>query len=132
MSGFVDSTHRYLQYRVHMEPAGRFVTPTLYQVLFYWEWLGVVGAEGVTRLHPVTPNPSSGPVEIRFNLAEPGPVAIQVFNLCGRLVSLPMDREVSGGEHSVQLASLPSGAYFVRMTAGDQVLRGSFVLVGNR
>jgi len=131
LEGFVDSTHRYFQYRVHMEPSGRFVTPTLYQVLFYWDWLGVEGAEEETCLHPVTPNPSSGPVEIRFSLAEPGPVALQVFDLCGRLVSLPVDGEVSGGEHSVQLASLPPGAYFVRMTAGEEVLRERFVLVGN-
>jgi hypothetical protein len=132
LEGFVDSTHRYFQYRVHMEPSGRFVTPTLYQVLFYWDWLGVEGAEGETCLHPVTPNPSSGPVEIRFSLAEPGSVAIQVFDLCGRLVSLPVDGELSGGEHSVQLASLPPGAYFVRMTAGEEVLRERFVLLGDR
>ena len=31
----------------------------------------------------------------------------------------------------VELFSLPSGACFVRMTAGDLVLRESFVLVGN-
>jgi hypothetical protein len=131
LEGFVDSTHRYFQYRVHMEPSGRFVTPTLYQVLFYWDWLGVEGVEDVTCIHPVTPNPSSGPVEIRFSLAEPGPVALQVFDLCGRLVALPVDGEFSGGEHSVQLASLPPGAYFVRMTTGEEVLRESFVLVSN-
>ncbi len=132
LEGFVDSTHRYFQYRVHMEPSGRFVTPTLYQVLFYWDWLGVEGAEEETCLHPVTPNPGSGAVEIRFSLAEPGSVVIQVFDLCGRLVSLPVDGEVSGGEHLVQLASLPPGAYFVRMTAGEEVLRERFVLVGER
>ena len=132
LEGFADSTHRYFQYRVHMEPSGQLVTPTLYQVLFYWQWLGVEGAEEETCLHPVTPNPSSGPVEIRFSLSGPGPVAIQVFDLCGRLIALPLDGEVSGGEHSVQLASLPPGAYFVRMTAGEEVLRESFVLVGER
>jgi len=71
-------------------------------------------------------------VEIRFSLAEPGSVVIQVFDLCGRLVSLPVDGEVSDGEHLVQLASLPPGAYFVRMTAGEEVLRERFVLVGDR
>ncbi len=81
---------------------------------------------------PGDPNRSSGPVEIRFSLSGPGPVAIQVFDLCGRLIALPLDGEVSGGEHSVQLASLPPGAYFVRMTAGEEVLRESFVLVGER
>ena len=132
LEGFADSTHRYFQYRVHMEPSGQLVTPTLYQVLFYWQWLGVEGAEGESCLHPVTPNPSSGTVEIRFSLAEPGPLTLQVFDLCGRLIALPLDGEVSGGEHSVQLASLPPGAYFVRMTAGEEVLRESFVLVGER
>lgn len=132
LEGYVDSTHRYLQYRVVMESGGRFVTPTLYQVIFLWDWLGVEGLEDVTRLHPVTPNPCSGPVELRFSLAEPGPVTLQVFDLCGRLVASPVAGEVSGGEHSVQLASLPSGAYFVRMTAGEEVLRERFVLVGEQ
>jgi len=132
LEGFADSTHRYFQYRVHMEPSGHLVTPTLYQVLIYWQWLGVEGAEEETCLHPVTPNPCTGPVEIRFSLAEPGPIALQVFDLYGRLVALPVDGEVSGGEHSVQLASLHPGAYFVRMTTGEEVLRERFVLVGDQ
>lgn len=132
LEGFVDSTHRYLQYRVVMESGGRFITPSLDVVIFLWDWLGVEGSEDVTRLHPVTPNPCYGPVELRFSLADPGPVTIRVFDLCGRLVALPLDEEVSGGEHSVQLSSLPPGAYFVRMTAGEEVLRERFVLVGER
>jgi len=55
-----------------------------------------------------------------------------VFDLCGRLVSLPVDGEASGGEHTVHPASLPPGAYFVRMTAGEEVLRERFVKVGDR
>ena len=125
LEGFVDSTHRYLQYRVVMESGGRFITPSLDDVIFLWDWLGVEGTEDVTRLHPVTPNPLYGPVELRFSLAEPGPVTIRVFDLCGRVVASPVDGEVSGGEHSVQLASLPPGAYFVRMTAGEERSTGA-------
>ncbi len=110
---------------------GRFVTPTLYQVLFYWEWLGVEGSAGGPVLHPVA-NPSFGTAEIRFSLPEPVPVALAVYDMCGREVAVPVDGMLSSGEHAVSVSSLPSGAYFVRMTAGDQVLRGSFVLVGNR
>ena len=132
LEGFVDSTHRYLQYRVVMESGGRFITPSLDVVIFLWDWLGVEGSEDATRLHPVTPNPCYGPVELRFSLAEPGPVTISVFDLCGRLVASLVEGEVSGGEHSVQLASLPPGAYFVRMTAGEEVLRERFVLAGER
>ena len=132
LEGFVDSTHRYLQYRVVMGSGGRFITPSLDVVIFLWDWLGVEGSEDATRLHPVTPNPCYGPVELRFSLAEPGPVTIRVFDLCGRLVASLVEGEVSGGEHSVQLAYLPPGAYFVRMTAGEEVLRERFVLVGER
>ena len=132
LEGFADSTHRYFQYRVYMQSSGRLVTPTLYQVLFYWQWLGVEGAENVTCLHPVATNPCYGPVELRFSLAEPGPVTLLVFDLCGRVVASPVEGEVSGGEHSVQLASLPPGVYFVRMTTGEDVLRERFVLVGER
>ena len=132
LEGYIDSTHRYLQYRVVMESGGRFITPSLDVVIFLWDWLGVEGSEDATRLHPVTPNPCYGPVELRFSLAEPGPVTIRVFDLCGRLVASPVDGEVSAGEHSLQPASLPPGAYFVRMTTGDEVLRERFVLVGER
>jgi hypothetical protein len=132
LEGFADSTHRFFQYRVVMESAGRFVTPTLYQVIFYWDWLGVEGVEDMTCLHPVTPNPCSGPVEIRFSLSEPGPLVLQVFDLFGRVAAVPVDGTVSAGDHSVQVGSLPSGVYFVRMTVGEEVYRNTFVLVGNR
>ena len=130
LEGFVDSTHRYFQYRVHMEPSGRFVTPTLYQVLFQWEWLGVEGSSGEPVLHPVA-NPSHGTAEIRFSLPSSCRVSLVVYDLAGRSVAVPVDGMLAAGEHSVELVSLPSGVYFVRMTAGDLVLRESFVLVGN-
>jgi len=92
----------------------------------------VEGVEDMTCLHPVTPNPCSGPVEIRFSLSEPGPLVLQVFDLFGRVAAVPVDGTVSAGDHSVQVGSLPSGVYFVRMTVGEEVYRNTFVLVGNR
>jgi hypothetical protein len=132
LEGFADSTHRYFQYRVVMESAGRFVTPTLYQVIFYWDWLGVEGSGGEPCLHPITPNPCFGVAAIRFSLPAPAPVTLQVFDLFGRVASVPVDGTISAGDHSVQVGSLPSGVYFVRMTVGEEVYRKSFVLVGNR
>jgi len=131
LAGFVDSTHRYFQYRVHMEPSSRFVTPTLYQVLFRWDWLGVEGSSGGPVLYPIE-SPGFGTAAIRFSLPAACRVSIAVYDLAGRCVAVPLHGMQPSGEHTVETSFLPSGTYFVRMTAGDHVLHGRFVLLSGR
>jgi FlgD Ig-like domain len=48
-------------------------------------------------LHPPSPNPSSGAVEIRYTLPAAGPVSIDIYDVSGRLVRRLAEREASAG-----------------------------------
>jgi hypothetical protein len=132
LAGYIDSTHRFIQYMVSMEGSGRFGTPILDIVTFYWEWLGIEGESGSggTCLLPVFPNPASGSAVIKFSLAEMGPVTISVYDLAGRLRATPVNSEMNPGIHEVEVSGLPSGSYYVRMVAGDEILQRQFTLTG--
>ena len=133
LAGYIDSTHRYIQYIVSMEGSGQrfFTPPRLDSVIFFWEWLGIEGESGSsgTSLLPVFPNPASGSAIIKFNLTEMGAVTISVYDLAGRLRAMPVDSEMNPGSHEVEVSGLPSGSYYVRMVAGDEILQREFTLV---
>gem|GEM_PF-474350 len=130
LEGYIDSTHRYMQYRVLMETPGRFGSPVLHMVKFIWDWLGIEeGMEGEdTFLFPVSPNPVSGTAVIRFQLIEPGPVTISVYDMAGRLCASPVDGDREAGMHEMVVSGLPSGAYFVRMEAGENSMTRSYIM----
>jgi len=72
------------------------------------------------------PNPSSGHTAIEFRVAEPGPVAIEVFDITGRRVATLVDREMAPGTYEVTWDGrstsgrrLASGVYLYRMKARD-------------
>ncbi len=88
-----------------------------------------------TGLVAANPNPAKGSVEIRFLLPEAGAVAITIHDVSGRAVAaLPAQTYAAGTSHVVWDGkdaagnALPSGVYFVRMTAGGQSV-GSVKLV---
>jgi hypothetical protein len=132
LEGYIDSTFRYLQYKVTLSDPGRFSTPVLHEVHFMWDWLGIEeGSEGEgTFLYPVTPNPAPGSVMIRFRLSAPGPVSISVYDISGHLCETPLEMELLAGEHEVDVAGLPPGAYFVKMSVGEMILTRRFILAG--
>ncbi len=66
------------------------------------------------------PNPASGPVDIRFNVDEPGQVTITMHDMRGEEV-LRQSRDayyVGAHSHRLDLSSLPSGTYYYRLTSG--------------
>lgn len=76
----------------------------------------------VTTLRPVTPLPARGPVTLRFDLARPQEVRLEVFDAAGRLVDAPCDEFRPAGRHAVTWnrdRRLVSGLYWVRMTTGE-------------
>jgi glucose/arabinose dehydrogenase len=66
------------------------------------------------------PNPFNPSTEIRFRLAEFGPVRLSVYDLLGREVAVLVDEARPAGNHAVTFdaAALPSGIYVYRLTAG--------------
>lgn len=71
----------------------------------------------------VGPNPVRNEAQVRFELAEAGPVELTVVDLLGRRVATLLDGDVyPAGAHAVSLDanSFPSGVYLVRLVvSGD-------------
>lgn len=63
------------------------------------------------------------PARIDYTLTESGPVQISVLDVSGRMVARIVNGWGNAGTHSVEWAprGLPSGVYFVRMVAGEEV-----------
>lgn len=85
----------------------------------------VAGTRLVTALLPNTATAFRGTSEIRFSLAEAGPVEVAVFDAGGRRVTSVAQGVFGVGVHELTWdgrdahgASMPGGIYFVRMRAG--------------
>lgn len=69
----------------------------------------------------VYPNPASGAANIEIMLLEPAPVTLQIYTLTGEVIKTIEKGELSPGKHPIRinLAGLGSGAYFLRINAGE-------------
>ncbi len=72
-------------------------------------------------LEPPSPNPSSGPVAVRFGLPTEESVSIAVYNILGQKVAQIRDGEtMEPGYHTLTWDErVGSGMYFVRLEAGS-------------
>ncbi|MEI8048468.1 MAG: T9SS type A sorting domain-containing protein, partial [Bacteroidota bacterium] len=72
----------------------------------------------------ILPNPSSGIFNFKITLKEHTDIILSVFNSMGKLVENVMNEQfLSGTHYQVWDASgLPSGVYFARIIAGNQVI----------
>ena len=77
----------------------------------------------VLRLHPVSPNPVQGPVEIVFELSEPRQIRLSVFDAQGREQEEIVSDSFPAGVHRVHWSpSGPGGVYFLRLESGSEVV----------
>ena len=75
-------------------------------------------------LGAVYPNPFADRTTLSFSLAEPGPVALTVYDVQGRRVAALADRTMAAGPHRVTWdgrsadgRALPAGVYVVRLVS---------------
>ena len=82
-----------------------------------------VPAPQAAVLHAPFPRPARGTVTLRFALAEPAQVQVQVYDLLGRRVTTLAHEHVAAGRHERQVPvhRLAAGTYFMRMVAGGTV-----------
>jgi len=73
---------------------------------------------------------------IRFNLNAAAPVALQIFNLRGELVTTLIDRALDAGAHEQRWNGrdnfnrpVASGVYFYRLRLGAEIFRGRLQMV---
>lgn len=69
------------------------------------------------------PNPFNPKTEIRFQLAEYGPVSLKVYDVLGREVATLVNTEMRAGSHQAEFdaSRLASGPYFCRLSSGTSV-----------
>jgi len=95
-----------------------------------------VTAPGRSRLLGNTPNPFNPATSIRFDLAEPGDVALRVFDARGRLVHTLLRPDLAAGRHQMLWRGgdhagnpQPGGVYFYEIRSPRWSARGRMVLL---
>ncbi len=68
------------------------------------------------------PNPFNNSTVIKFRLADPADVSLEIFNVLGQKVETLASGTMTAGEHELVWTGVdvPSGIYFYRLTAGDK------------
>ena len=101
-------------------------------------WAGVDDPTPLAfKLYHSTPNPFNPRTEIRFDLSEPAPVQLSVYDVQGRLVRALVSGSVkSAGQHTSVWDGLdergmavPSGVYFYHLEVGDYTEAKRMVLI---
>jgi hypothetical protein len=77
------------------------------------------------------PNPFNSETVIPFALSRRSHLTLEVFTVTGRRVACLLDDEADAGQYQIlwSAGSLPSGIYFYRMEAGNDVFHGKAVLL---
>jgi len=90
----------------------------------------VVGVENISTNIPGSfyldqnyPNPFNPSTSLEFGISELGFVSLKVFDMLGKEVALLVNEKLSPGKYQVKFdgSSLPSGVYFYRLTAGENI-----------
>jgi len=80
----------------------------------------------------VAQNPIRGATRVHYALPVPGSVTLRVYDLHGRVIDTPVDREIQqAGSHDATFRAelWPAGCYFLRLTAsGTALTRRMFVV----
>jgi len=84
-----------------------------------------------TLLHSPVPNPFASSTTVTFELAEPGNVRLNVFDLSGRLMETLVDGAMFTGVHSAVFdgTSMASGIYLIRLEDSYQTITTRVVLM---
>lgn len=100
---------------------------------------GVIGdaaQPGIVRLAPPAPNPSRGPVHLRFDLAQAAAVRLDVFDSSGRRVRRLLKAELPDGPHEAiwdgttgNGSAAPEGVYYLRLAVNGEATEARKVVL---
>ena len=83
-------------------------------------------------LYPSFPNPFRRATTVRFDLPVDAPTRLEIFDLQGRRVAMPLEGKVmKAGRHTIQVGSagMRAGVYFYRLKAAQFVMTRKMTLV---
>ncbi|MEM1054794.1 MAG: lectin-like protein [Bacteroidota bacterium] len=85
----------------------------------------------VLALHAPSPNPTRGPVALRYDVPTDGPVRLAVYDALGREVVRLAEGPTAAGTHVAHLDTrdLSPGLYVARLTAGHTILTQRLTVV---
>jgi hypothetical protein len=93
-------------------------------------WGGPVSVEEIentgTVLESIFPNPANGnPALVQFNMARPGHVLLEVFDLTGKKVSTVLNQVMPTGHYRAEMntTEFAAGVYFCRMLVDGQLVQ---------
>ncbi len=93
---------------------------------------GVVNDAALAFTSTVLPNPIRGQGEIGFTTTRSGRVRVEILDVSGRTVQMPLDAFVGPGRHGVPIRSrgvMTAGVYFYRVIAEEGVRSGRLVVI---
>ncbi len=95
------------------------------------EALALAGPAAVTTLDPAWPNPVRGAAQVRYTVAEAGPVRLAVYDATGREIVRLVDGPLAADAYEAALDAreLAPGAYVLRLTAGPTTLTRRMTVV---
>jgi hypothetical protein len=84
----------------------------------------------------LAPNPTRGPMSLRFTLTQPGHVSVKVYNTVGQLTRELVDTELTQGSHDFVWdgrdgagRTLSSGSYIFRIDVDGRVINKAVLIV---
>jgi hypothetical protein len=131
LDGILDDYDSFIQYRVILTTTDSTVSPTLDDVTFSWNSLGIEAGMNLQKVEilPVSPNPSNSSPLLVFTVPEPTTLSISVFDLSGRLIFELEQSQYDTGCHSVRLNDLSTGIFFCSIKADVSEDMQRFVVI---
>lgn len=95
--------------------------------------LGIINLAGTTTsfvLYQNKPNPVANKTTILYSLIIPMHVKLEIFDISGKQVSVPFEKDMPSGQFNYVLdcSAYPAGTYFYKMTAGKYSETKKFVV----
>ncbi|MBW8051303.1 MAG: T9SS type A sorting domain-containing protein [Cytophagales bacterium] len=95
---------------------------TLSYTLTVYPMVGINELAGLKSLI-LSPNPTTGALNITYDINELKPTSIKIYNVIGELITeISKPGVLLKGEYNFDLSAQPDGAYFVKIESGDRVV----------
>jgi hypothetical protein len=123
LSGYLDTSDRYFQYKAILETTDNTATPRLQDVTFSWDVTSAGDDDPATpntfALGSAYPNPAIDFATISFALPEACDVTLELYDVKGRKVSTLTEGEYQAGVYKVAVGGLSSGLYLYTLNANE-------------